>query len=111
MRSGAAGGSATTSLTRLHRIIAACDAFEAALLAGRPAVIEDHLGAAPEADRPRLLRELLALELEHRRARGEAPTRDEYATRLPGYASVITEAFGPHDGDPGVTAMIRDGRE
>src|SRR5712692_10110628 len=45
---------------------AVCDRFEAAWKAGQQPRIEDFLDAAPAADRPRLLRELLALELGHR---------------------------------------------
>ena len=36
--------------------------------------LEDWLAAAPEPDRPVLLRELFRLELHYRRHRGECPT-------------------------------------
>src|SRR4051794_23934085 len=57
----------------------ACDRFEAEWLAGRSPRLEELLGGAAEADRPALLRELLALELGHRARRGERPRAEEYA--------------------------------
>jgi len=48
-----------------------CDRYEAAWLAGQRPRIEDKLATTPEVDRPGLLRELLGLELELRRAGGE----------------------------------------
>jgi hypothetical protein len=45
--------------------------------------IEDHLGGQPEADRLRLLRELVAIEVACRRQRGEQPRVEEYQGRFP----------------------------
>jgi hypothetical protein len=71
----------------------ACEAFEAVWQAGRQPRIEDYLGATPEPERSKLLRELLALELEYRRARDEKPTPEEYRLRFPEHAEIITPLF------------------
>jgi WD40 repeat protein/tRNA A-37 threonylcarbamoyl transferase component Bud32 len=45
--------------------------------------IEDYLQDAPEALRPVLLPELIALEIAHRKGRGESPEPNEYLQRFP----------------------------
>src|SRR5262249_39787080 len=70
-------------LTLVDRVDRACDAFEAAWRAGPRPRLEDFLGELPEPGRSALLRELLAAELELRRASGERPTPDEYSPRFP----------------------------
>jgi hypothetical protein len=47
--------------------------------------LEEFLPLVEEPDRPSLLRELLAMELEFRFRRGEEPSLDEYRLRLPGF--------------------------
>ena len=56
--------------------------------------IEDYLAAADETDRPALLGELVALERELRRRRGERPVVEEYLDRFPAQAGVVRAAFG-----------------
>jgi serine/threonine protein kinase len=96
-------GTAVLALAR--RVNAACERFEAAWRAGLAPRIEDELDRAPEPDRPALLTELLALELELRRDRGEHPTPREYHARFPGGAAAIDAAFG----DPGEGPADRGG--
>jgi eukaryotic-like serine/threonine-protein kinase len=60
-----------------ERIDEACDHFEADWRKGRMARIEDYLAEAKESDRSALLRELVELELELRRSRGERPEPGE----------------------------------
>jgi tetratricopeptide (TPR) repeat protein/tRNA A-37 threonylcarbamoyl transferase component Bud32 len=91
-----------------ERVDAACDAFEAAWRAGRAPRIEDYLAAAAEPDRPALLGELVALERELRRRRGERPEVDEYLGRFPGHAGVVIAAFGGRT-DPGGGPAPRPG--
>ncbi len=86
-----------------QRIDAACDRFEAAWRAGLGPRIEDDLARADESDRPALLRELLALELELRRAGGEGFTPGEYRDRFPGQADLIDAAFALAAPGPGRT--------
>src|SRR4051794_24828067 len=83
------------------RIDAACDRFEAAWREGRDPRIEQWVGAAPEPDRPALLRELIALELELRRGRGEHPAAGEYRDRFPGRAAAVDAAFAVNAPGPG----------
>ena len=77
----------------VRRLDARCDRFEAAWLAGRRPRIEDELVAVARAERPALVRELLALELELLRGRGEQPSLHDYQRRLPGYAAEVAAIF------------------
>ncbi len=61
-----------------------CDRFEAAWRSGGLPRIEDYLAEADAADRPALLRELVALERELRRRGGQRPAVEEYLDRFPG---------------------------
>jgi serine/threonine protein kinase len=62
-----------------------CDAFEMAWKTGQRPSIQQVLEEAPAggALRARLLRELIALEVNYRRQRGELPTREEYRDLFP----------------------------
>jgi hypothetical protein len=66
-----------------RRLDAVCDRFEDAWQAGQAPRIEDYLAGWKAADRVALLRELVALELECRRSRGEPAQPAEYVMRLP----------------------------
>jgi serine/threonine-protein kinase len=90
----------------------ACDRFEADWRAGRRPAIEQYVDALPEALRPRLLRELLALEVECRARAGERPAADEYRRRFPGHAALIDEAFRrplPAAGEATLTLTVTEG--
>ncbi|HEX8199077.1 MAG TPA: serine/threonine-protein kinase [Isosphaeraceae bacterium] len=84
----------TRPLSRARRVNQACERFEAAWRSGRRPRIEDYLGEAAGPDRPELLVELVALESELRRGRGERPTPAEYRGRFPGQDAAIAAAFG-----------------
>jgi hypothetical protein len=75
------------------RIDQACDRFEQAWNQGEQPRIEDYLAAAPEAERPWLLRELLALELAFRRRQDETLTLEEFCQRFPAYAEWVAEVY------------------
>jgi WD40 repeat protein/tRNA A-37 threonylcarbamoyl transferase component Bud32 len=81
------------SRSAFERIVGVCEAYEAAWRARQGARIEDYLEKVPEQERPALLRELLALELELRRDRDERPDPGEYRARFPGQAAVVDAAF------------------
>ena len=81
------------SVERQQQIDEICLAFEDRWIAGKSPLIEPYLQQVEPATRPPLLRELLMVELEHRRAMGEIPTRSQYAPRFPDFASTICEAF------------------
>jgi hypothetical protein len=77
----------------LSRIDELCDRFSGAWKAGGRPRLEDYLAAAPEADRPVLLRGLLKLELYYRRLNHEHPDPVEYRERFPGHAEQVEAAF------------------
>jgi WD40 repeat protein/serine/threonine protein kinase len=77
-----------------ERLDAICDRFEAELLAGRGPRPEDFLAEAAESDRPALLAELLALDLEYRVKAGEAVGAEAYLERYPELAAKPTLAVG-----------------
>jgi WD40 repeat protein/serine/threonine protein kinase len=78
-----------------HRADEVCDRFEAEWRSGRTPRIEEYLGPVAPPERPALLRELLALELELRRGRGERPMPAEYRQRFPKDAELVAAAFAP----------------
>jgi serine/threonine-protein kinase len=84
----------TLPLEVARRFDPICDRFEDDWLAGRRPQLEPFLELVAQADRPALLRELLALDLDYRRRCGEQPTAAEYRLRLPEYADLIDAALG-----------------
>jgi serine/threonine-protein kinase len=100
MPGGDPEGPAADSLDRARRVNAACERYEADWRAGRRPRIEDALDRASEPDRPALLAELLALELELRRDRGDRPAPQEYHERFPGQVPAIDAAFGAAGAGP-----------
>src|SRR5262249_3319540 len=65
------------------RLDPVCDRFESAWLAGERPRLEDALALVAQPDRPALLRELLAVELECRLKAGETVRVEEYLRRFP----------------------------
>ena len=80
-------GKSTESFSSLRR------SFEAARSRGETPRIEDYLAQAAEAERPGLLRELLACELAWRVRHNERPTPEEYLGRFPGHEQDIHAVF------------------
>jgi WD40 repeat protein len=76
-----------------ERIDRACDRFESAWRTGRPGRLEDEVNAVDEPERPAFLRELLATEVELRRAQGDDPAPSEYVHRFPGHDTAVDAAF------------------
>jgi serine/threonine-protein kinase len=76
-----------------RRTDALCDEFEQGWRGGGQPEIERYLERAGPAGGAFLLRELLALELHYRRARGEQPRPDEYQRRFPDGAAAVAAAF------------------
>jgi serine/threonine-protein kinase len=77
----------------VERLDNTCDRFEAEWKVGRRPRIKDHLSDAAETERATWLRELLALELDWRRRRGERPTPREYLNEFPEDQATIDAAF------------------
>ncbi len=80
--------------TPFERVVADCEQFTGQFAAGsaRPS-IESYLARAPEDVQPSLLHNLLAIDIERRRAAGEQPQVEEYLQRFPQYATLIRDAF------------------
>src|SRR4051794_17402494 len=96
-----ASGFGSLPLTLAGGVDRACDRYETEWKAGRHPRIEAYLADASEPERPALLRELLLLEIEFRRAGGERPTPEEYRARFPWHSALIDSIFE-------VTARARD---
>src|SRR3954447_7998149 len=79
--------------SHLERVVAVCDAFDAAWRDGQDPGIEDYLRGQPGAMRPALLRELLAIELELRVRFGEALVLQDYLDRFPDDAELVHSIF------------------
>ena len=75
-------------------IDAVCDQFEEAWTAGTNPTIENYLEFQPPAARRSFLRELLILECDLRRRRGEHPTAEQYYRRFPEHRGVVAEMLG-----------------
>ena len=93
MTTRATAGGGSLPLDDMIRIDDACDRFEAACRAGERPEPADFLAGIDGPARPRLLRELLALDLEYRRERGERPDADDYRARFPEHLDVVDAAF------------------
>jgi hypothetical protein len=80
------------SLSLNLRIDQACDRFELAWQAGQRPRIEEYLGDTPEPERSVLLRELVALDIDYRRQKGEQPKAEDYQAFLaPGQLGCLLE--------------------
>jgi serine/threonine-protein kinase len=77
------------SLSSEDRIDLMCDAFEAQWKAGQSPRLESQLDACAADERAKLFVELLLVEIECRRGRGELPGRDEYVRRFPQFADQL----------------------
>jgi serine/threonine protein kinase/formylglycine-generating enzyme required for sulfatase activity len=93
MRSVDQQGSEPPSEAFLQRVDRVCDAFEAAWQAGQQPRIDQFLADAPAAEQGRLLRELLALELEYRHRGQEQPQAADYLRRFPEWAELVLKLF------------------
>jgi len=70
-------------LQRAQRVDRVCDRFETVWKVGPRPRIDDFLTEVPPSQWLDLLRELLSLDLEYRRQRGESPTIAEYQAQYP----------------------------
>jgi serine/threonine-protein kinase len=81
-------------IAALERIDDLCSDFERGWQIGQPATIESVLGGdMSEIERSVLLAELIALDVDYRRRRGETPTKDEYLDRFPEGETAINDAL------------------
>ncbi|QDT70062.1 Serine/threonine-protein kinase PknB [Planctomycetes bacterium MalM25] len=89
-------------IAALERIDDACAEFERKWRSNDPPSIESALAVATDPqERDVLLAELVALDIDYRRCRGETPDKQEYRDRFPGQSEVINDALAesvPHAG-------------
>ena len=89
----------------LEQIDDRCAAFEKAWQSGDPPSIESVLAdGVSDEERDVLLAELIVLETDYRRRRGETPNKEEYLNRFPEHADEIQEALP--EGDRPTAAFI-----
>ncbi|QEG21619.1 serine/threonine-protein kinase [Mariniblastus fucicola] len=82
-------------ISALERIDDRCAAFERSWQSGQPLTIESVVSGDLDPDeRNLLLSELLVLEIDYRRRKGETPDVADYAERFPEDATAIRDALG-----------------
>ena len=96
-------------LAEERRLDGLCDEFEAAWVTGQNPHLEAFLARLSESDRPLILGELLAIEIHHRRRRGDSLTPREYTERLSEWmdadlqmmiARLLSTQHAPKDSQP-----------
>mgnify|MGYP002625205469 CR=1 FL=1 len=70
-----------------------CDRFEAAWRSGKSPRTEDFVAAVSASLAPRLLAELLTVEIQLRIQRGDPPDREEFLARFPDFPQVVEDVF------------------
>ncbi len=86
-------GSQSSTILPLTFVVDACERFETEWRGGAIPRIESYLEGVEPCHRERLLRELLAIEVELRITHGESPTPAQFRTRYPDWGHAITVAF------------------
>ena len=106
--STAHGGESDTQIA--HRVDQICDDFESAWQSGQASPIEDYLSRWTSGDASALLQELLALELDLRRQRGEAVEQGEYIRRFPAHRRIVEAVFSSEasSGNPDRADRLND---
>jgi WD40 repeat protein/serine/threonine protein kinase len=76
----------------LEHMMEVCDRYEQAWRAGLQPRIEDCLAGVAGTEQAALLHDLVAIDVELRRGRGEEPTSEEYRDRFPDHGAVVASA-------------------
>ncbi|WP_286178167.1 serine/threonine protein kinase [Rhodopirellula sp. JC639] len=85
-------------LAALERIDDRCADFERLWQSDRPPTIESVLSDnVPDEEQELLLAELVVLEIDYRRRRGDRPTKQEYLDRFPDHVGAIDDALDEDD--------------
>ncbi|MGE0758764.1 MAG: serine/threonine-protein kinase [Pirellulaceae bacterium] len=79
-----------------ERVDRQCVAFEDAWQSGGEPDLETWLVNGEVSERAELFRELLLVDCEYRRKRGQALTADQYAARFPDFRALIDQVLGQH---------------
>ncbi len=85
------------AVDQLQRIDEACDRFETAWRGGTRPDLEAFLAGFDGLERDRLLRELLAIELDLKRQQDEPTDPDVYRKRFPGRDELLDELFARYE--------------
>src|SRR5262249_24040384 len=104
--------SASLPLSLLERIDDICDRFEGVWKAGSQPAVAEYLSEVHAEARPRLLCELLRVDIDYRRRHGEPPQPADYQAHasLPN-AATLAELFAePSDPAPGPAPPESQGR-
>ncbi len=80
----------------LQEIDRLCERFEREWANDLSPTIEAYVASAPPACHEGLLRELVGLDLEHRRARGDLPTIHDYTVRFPEHTEIVRSVWNTH---------------
>ena len=91
--SSSTSGGGSPPLADLLEIDAACDRFEAAWRSGQRPELALYLAEASEPSRPKMLRELLILELDYQFKLGVDPDPIEYRARYPEHSDIVAAVF------------------
>jgi serine/threonine protein kinase/formylglycine-generating enzyme required for sulfatase activity len=86
-------GSQSSTILPLTYVVDACERFEMEWRNGRTPQIQAYLESVRPGQREKLLRELLAVEVELRISHGENPTPAQFRSRYPDWGHAITVAF------------------
>jgi serine/threonine protein kinase/tetratricopeptide (TPR) repeat protein len=84
---------ATQAPAGFKRVVTLCEAFPGEWTPGSASLLGAYLERVADNARPTLLRNLLPIEIELRRAGGEQPRVEEYLERFPQFASLVRETF------------------
>lgn len=85
-------------IAALERIDDRCAEFERQWQSNEPPTIESVLSEdIPDVEREVLLAELVVLEIDYRRRRGDAPKQQEYLGRFPDHSQAINDALNDDD--------------
>lgn len=98
-------------IAALERIDDLCAAFEQKWQSDEPQSIESLIeGDFTEVERDVLLAELVVLEIDYRKRRGESPNKQEYLDRFPEHTPVIKDALNDDDKPSGAFVPPTVGR-
>ncbi len=98
------------ALADLQQIDAVCDQFEKAWLSGQRPDIALYLDQVPAHVRAQLFRDLLSLDLDCYRQRGEQPVYALYCERFPQFEEILATAFESRASDSTVDRRDREKR-
>src|SRR4051812_29050845 len=76
-----------------EQVVSLCKAFSGEQDAGSKPSLESYLAQVSDDAQPMLLRNLLAVDIDNRRAAGEQPRVEEYLERFPQFATLIRNVF------------------